>query len=156
MSANPIPAIDEDRAVVSTRLLDYSPAQVFEAYRNPDLLAQWWGPTGFTNTFSIFEFEVGGRWEFVMHGPDGTDYPNHSVFEEIVPAERIVFQHLDEMHLFQMTILLEERDGKTQHTWRMLHPNAESCSKVRDFIPAAMQQNFDRLEAVLSRTAQPT
>ena len=50
----------------------------------------WWGPNGFTTTTRAFEFRPGGVWEFVMHGPDGVDYPNRIEWREIVPPERIV------------------------------------------------------------------
>jgi hypothetical protein len=57
------------------RVLPYPPQQVFEAFARPELLARWWGPSGFTNTFEVFEFKPGGRWKFVMHGPDGSRHP---------------------------------------------------------------------------------
>ena len=52
----------------SHRVLPYQPQPVFEAFARPELLAHWWGPNGFTNTFEVFEFRPGGRWKFVMHG----------------------------------------------------------------------------------------
>ena len=142
-----------DREIVSTRLLNAPREFVFEAFRDPGRLANWWGPKGFTNTFAEFDFRPGGHWHFVMHGPDGADYPNHSVFDEVVPRERIVFRHLDEMHEFQMTILLAEQGGKTQITWRMLHPTVEKCERVKPFVVEANEQNFDKLEAELAKMA---
>ena len=68
------------------RILSATPRQIFAAFEQPELLAQWWGPEGFTNTFEQFEFKVGGRWVFVMHGPNGANYPNESVFREIQPC----------------------------------------------------------------------
>jgi len=141
-----------DREIVSSRLLDTPRELVFEAFREPGHLANWWGPKGFTNTFSEFDFRPGGHWRFVMHGPDGTDYPNHSVFDEVAP-ERIVFRHLDEMHKFQMTILLSEEDGKTRITWRMLHQTVEENERVKAFVPNAIEQNFDKLEVELAKMA---
>src|SRR5438552_1429584 len=47
--------------------------QVFAAFSDTQRLARWWGPAGFTNTFNVCEFKSGGRWSFVMHGPDGPD-----------------------------------------------------------------------------------
>ena len=47
-----------------------------DAFSDPVRLARWWGPAGFTNTFTICEFKPGGQWSFTMHGPDGTNYPN--------------------------------------------------------------------------------
>lgn len=139
-----------EREIVTTRILPSPRERVFEAFRDPHRLAQWWGPQGFTNTFEAFDFRPGGHWRFTMHGPDGTDYPNHSVFEEILAPERIVFRHLDEGHPFQMTILLAEENGSTRLTWRMLHPTAEKCAQIRPFVAGANEQNFDKLEALLA------
>ena len=139
--------------IVTTRRLQASRELVFEAFRDPQHLAQWWGPDGFTNTFSEFDLRPGGHWRFVMHGPDGADYPNHSVFDEVVPPERIVFRHVDPEHEYHMTITLAERDGQTEMTWRMRHPTAEKCARIRPFVTAANEQNLDRLENCLAAIA---
>ncbi len=65
-------------AVSTERLLSATPRKVFSAFEQADLLAQWWGPSGFTNTFEQFEFKPGGRWVFVMHGPNGANRPRAS------------------------------------------------------------------------------
>ncbi|MEI9898009.1 MAG: SRPBCC family protein [Chthoniobacter sp.] len=140
----------DDRMIVTTRLIDAPRALVFRLYREPERLARCWGPTGFRNTFHEYDFRPGGHWRFIMHGPDGTDYPNHSVFEEIVAPERIVFRHLDPLHEFQMTVLLEERGPKTQLTWHMRFETVEYYERVRSFVVPANEQNFDRIEAELA------
>lgn len=66
-----------------SREIPATPEQVFAAFSDPVRLARWWGPAGFTNTFSVCEFRTGGRWSFVMHGPNGRDFPNESIFAEI-------------------------------------------------------------------------
>ena len=71
-----------DREFANSRVFDAPPERVFRAWTDPNHLAQWWGPKGFTNTFEEFDLRPGGPWRFVMHGPDGTDYKNHSVFGE--------------------------------------------------------------------------
>src|SRR4051794_12623895 len=83
-----------DREIVATRVFDAPRELVFKAWTDPEHLAQWWGPTGFTNTFHEFDLRPGGVWRFVMHGPDGVDYKNENVFVEIVKPERIVFDHV--------------------------------------------------------------
>src|SRR3954451_12512126 len=110
---------EADREIVVSRVIDAPRALVFRAYAEPEHLAKWWGPEGFSNTFSEFDFRPGGHWRFVMHGPDGTDYPNHSVFREVVAPERIAFDHVDDpAHQFRMTILLAAEGEKTRLTWR--------------------------------------
>ena len=63
-----------DREIVSTRTLDLPRSLVFQAFSDPDHLAHWWGPRGFTNTFHAFDLRPGGVWTFVMHGPDGVRF----------------------------------------------------------------------------------
>ncbi len=86
--------MSSDREIVSTRVFDAPRERVFQAWTDPEHLARWWGPKGFTNTFHEFDPRPGGVWGFVMHGPDGVDYKNRSVFVEIVKPERIVFDHV--------------------------------------------------------------
>ncbi len=60
---------------------------------NPKHVVNWWGPRGFSTTIEEMDFRVGGVWKHVMRGPDGVNYPNKSIFKEIVKPERIVYQH---------------------------------------------------------------
>lgn len=86
--------IASDHEIITMWIFDTPREQVFEAWTDPYHLARWWGPYGFTNTFHEFDPRPGGVWRFVMRGPDGVDYPNKSVFIEIVRPERMVFDHV--------------------------------------------------------------
>src|SRR5208283_4139778 len=79
--------------------------QVFAAISDPERLSRWWGPAGFTNTFNVCEFKIGGCWNLVMHGPDGRNYPNENVFAEIEPPRKVVIQHASEPK-FRLTMEL--------------------------------------------------
>jgi uncharacterized protein YndB with AHSA1/START domain len=139
-----------DREILSTRTFDAPRERVFEAFSDPARLARWWGPKGFTSTIHEFDLRPGGTWRFVMHGPDGVDCPNESVFVEVVKPERIIFRHVSS-HPFEMTITLAEQGGRTRVTWRMRHETARECAEVRPFVVDANEQNFDRLAAELDR-----
>lgn len=139
-----------DRDIVTVRVMDAPRDRVFRAWSDPALLAQWWGPKDFTNTFHAFDFRPGGTWRFTMHGPDGMDYHNESEFVEIVKPERIVFDHLKPMHRFRVDTILEEVDAKTKLTFRMTFDTAEECERVKSFVVEANEQNLDRLESVLA------
>lgn len=140
-----------EREIVSTRVINVPQEKVFSAFRNPELLARWWGPEGFTNTFQTFDFQPGGTWEFIMHGPDGTDYPNKNIFAEIAEPERVVFDHVFPP-IFRMTLTCESlgEANQTRFGFRMLFESAEVCEKLRGLCVPANEQNFDRLEAVLA------
>jgi uncharacterized protein YndB with AHSA1/START domain len=144
-----------EREIVSSRVLDFPRELVFNAWSDPDRLAQWWGPKGFTNTFQEFDLKPGGTWRFVMHGPDGTDYKNHSVFVEIVKPDRIVLDHLSGPK-FRLTATLAEQGARTRLTWRMRFETAAERDRAKVYVVDANEQNFDRLEAQLAKMAAST
>src|SRR5271156_6753607 len=82
-----------DREIVITRIVDAPRELVWEAWTDPKHVAQWWGPRGFSTTIEEMDVRPGGVWRHTMHGPDGTNYPNKSVFTEVVKHERIAFSH---------------------------------------------------------------
>lgn len=135
--------------IISSREFDAPRELVYKAWTTPELLARWWGPKGFTNTFHEFEFKPGGEWRFVMHGPNGADYPNHSVFIEIVPLERIVFNHLTGPE-FQVTATFEDLDDRTRITFRQLFKHTAEFEQAKTYCVEGNEQNFDRLSELLS------
>lgn len=141
--------MNTDNTIVSQRLVDAPRDRIFRAFSDPRRLARWWGPAGFRNTFDTFEFRAGGQWKFTMHGPDGTDYANHSVFQRIEAPARIEFEHQPQPHFF-MTITLTEEAGQTRIHWHMLFDTAQIRDKLAVYVVPANEQNFDRLEAELA------
>ena len=89
----PAQSATADREIVISRVINAPRELVFEAFTEVRHLSRWWGPEGFTTTTRAFEFCVGGEWDFVMHGPDGTDYQEWICWTEIAPAERIALRH---------------------------------------------------------------
>ncbi|MCM2535265.1 SRPBCC family protein [Neobacillus pocheonensis] len=124
---------------------------MFKAFSDPNHLVKWWGPEGFTNTFHEFDMRPNGIWRFIMHGPNGVDYENKSIFFEIMEPEKIVIHHLESIHEFLLTITFGEKEGKTELIWQMLFKSVNECEKMRSFCYEANEQNFDRLEAELTK-----
>ena len=150
---NPVDqATGDGREIVSTRLVAAPRERVFAAFADPAQLVHWWGPKGFTNTIHQFDLRPGGAWHLTMRGPDGAEYHNQSVFSEIVPPERIVFEHLEPVHRFMMTMTFAGQDGQTTLTWRMRFESPAEVAQLGNFIAGANEQNFDRLAAHLAKT----
>lgn len=140
-----------DREIVTTRVIDAPRGRVFDAWTDPDRLARWWGPKGFTNTFEEFDPRPGGVWRFVMHGPNDVDYPNRSVFVEVARPERIVLDHVSRP-LFRLVATFAGQRGKTKLTFRQQFGSAAECDKIKTIAVEANEENLDRLEAELQRT----
>jgi uncharacterized protein YndB with AHSA1/START domain len=140
-----------DREFVHTRLIDAPRERVFRAFAEPEHLARWWGPNGFTSTFHEFDLRPGGRWRFVMHGPDGSDYPNESVFLEVAAPARVVFEHLPGGHHFVMYITFAAEGNKTLVGWRQVFDTAAHKNRVAAIVSEANEQNLSRLAAEVLR-----
>lgn len=119
-----------DREVTFWRLLDASRELVWQVWSDLTHLHQWFGPAGFTTTTHEFAFVPGGVWRFIMHGPNGTDYPNRIVFREIVPPSRLVYENgwdlpgapLD----FGVVVTFEAEGPKTRLSIHMTFRDAEA------------------------------
>jgi uncharacterized protein YndB with AHSA1/START domain len=142
-------ANDLSAAVSTERLLSAEPREVFAAFEQPDRLTRWWGPSGFTNTFEHFDFRAGGRWVFVMHGPNGASYPNESVFREIEPDSRIVIEHVVKPW-YRLTVTLTPSGGETHLSWVQEFESPEFAAKMRRITDTANEQNLDRLQSLLA------
>ena len=134
----------------TSREIRASVEQVFAAISDPERLNRWWGPAGFTNTFTVCEFKPGGRWSFVMHGPNGHDYPNENVFAEVESPRKVVVQHVVEP-LFHLTIALAPSAAGTIVSWSQAFESAETASRVEHIVVPSNEQNLDRLSLEVLR-----
>jgi uncharacterized protein YndB with AHSA1/START domain len=133
-------------AFKTSRDIPVLPELIFAAFSNPERLAKWWGPSGFSNTFNQFQFKPGGKWSFVMHGPDGANYPNESEFIEIVPNQKVVIRHHSQPN-FTLTIALTGSvKGSTLH-WIQEFDNEEVAKNIEHIVIPSNEQNLDRLTA---------
>ena len=141
----------KDRELLISRTLNAPVELVWEAWTKPEHIANWWGPNGFTNTITKMEIQPGGEWDLVMHGPDGTDYKNKSVFKEIIPFKKIVYDHVSGPK-FTATITFEAQGEQTLLNWHMLFETAEQFIQVVKTFKAdeGLKQNIEKLNVYLS------
>jgi uncharacterized protein YndB with AHSA1/START domain len=121
------PSATADREIVITRLVNAPRELVFEAFTDVRHLSQWWGPEGFSTTTRNFEFRTGGEWDFVMHGPDGTDYQEWISWTDIVPPERIAMLHGEspgDPNAFESVLTFTPKGDATLIEMRTLFPTA--------------------------------
>jgi uncharacterized protein YndB with AHSA1/START domain len=141
----------KDRELFISRKLDAPVELVWEVWTKPEHIVNWWGPDGFTNTINTMNVTPGGEWNLVMHGPDGTDYKNKSVFKEIVPRKKIVYEHVTGPR-FIATIVFEEQGEQTLIKWHMLFETAEEFIRVVKTFRAdeGLKQNIAKLNLYLT------
>lgn len=146
--------IEKDREVVLQRELPFPRELIWKAMVEPEHMRQWWGPDGFSIEDAVIDLRVGGAWTFMMVGPDGTRFPNHSIFKEIAPLSRLVFDHGDgERIWFESTIDLRDTASGTLITLRHLFPNKASRDEVVEKYGAIEggKQHIAKLEAYIRK-----
>lgn len=131
-------------------------AAVWGAWTDPEQLARWWGPRGFTITTHSKDLRVGGIWHYTMHGPDGTDYPNKTLYQEVVPHQKMVYDHGgndERAPLFRVSVLFSEKDGATEMDMTMTFPSADARAETQKIIKdAGGNSTWDRLAEYLEKT----
>ncbi len=144
-----------DREISISRLLNAPIELVWEVWINPEHIKNWWGPNGFSNTISKMDVAPEGEWDLTMHGPDGTDYKNKSVFKEVELHKKLVYQHVTGPK-FTATIHFEKRGNQTHLHWQMLFDTKEELIQVVQKFNAAegLKQNVEKLEAYVSAKFQ--
>jgi uncharacterized protein YndB with AHSA1/START domain len=154
------PVDSSDREIVISRVFDAPRELVWEAWTNPEQVVKWWGPRGFTTTIEEMNVRPGGVWKHVMHGPDGTDYPNKCIFTEVVKPERIVYTNGGGKKgghgvQFVSTWIFDAlEDGKSRLTVRMVFPTAADRDTVVKEYGAIEggKQTLERLSEHLAAT----
>jgi uncharacterized protein YndB with AHSA1/START domain len=148
-----------DREIVISRLIDAPRELVFEAFTEIRHLSRWWGPDGFTTTTRAFEFREGGEWDFVMHGPDGTDYPEWIAWTEIDPPMRIALLHGEsrgDPNAFEAVITFEAEGAATRIEMRTRFPSKALRDEAVETYHAVEggQQTLGKLAAYVADLAR--
>lgn len=148
-------AKNKSNEIKISRIYDASLKAVWDAWTDPVQTAKWWGPRGFTLTTHSKDLRPGGHWKYTMHGPDGVDYPNKTIYHEVVERSKLVYDHGgsdDSPPLFRVTALFSEVGGKTKMEMTMTLPTPEAAEETRKFIKkAGGDGTWDRLAEYLER-----
>jgi len=144
-----------NRELVISRVFNAPKELVWKVWTEPEHIRQWWGPNGFTNTIFQMDVKPGGVWDLIMHGPDGTDYKNKSVYKEVVKYEKLVYDHVSGPK-FQFTVTFKEQGKKTLISIQMLFETAEMRDQTVKTFKAdeGLRQNMEKLEVYLEKIVE--
>ena len=140
-----------DCEILSSRIVTATIDTVYRAWTEPDHLKNWWGPDGFTNTFLEFDLRPGGKWRFIMHGPDKGNYPNECEFIQIEKPSLIAWKRFSKPLFRVVASFVTVSPEKTKIVFRMIFDSPEECNKVKVFAVDKNEENFDRLENELTK-----
>jgi hypothetical protein len=137
--------------IVTTRIVDAPVELAYKAWSDPKHLQSWWGPVGFTNTFHEFEFEIGGKWSFTMHGPEKGNYINSCEFTHIDFPKLIAWKRFSQP-LFKVVVTFEEiTPNQTKIVFSQIFETAKECNKIKPYVLDKNEENMDKLEGELQQ-----
>ena len=139
-----------ERTMVLQRVIQAPRSLVWRAWMNPETLPLSWGPDGFSCRTKRIDLRTGGEWVFDMIAPDGTVFPNHHLYIEVRPEERIVYtllwgengpKHADAWVAF------DDQEGATRITLGMALSTAAAFQEAKGFGAVELgQQTLGKLE----------
>ena len=74
-----------------TRVLPAARSVVFEAFSDPNELARWWGPAGFSTPSLELQARVGESYRIEMQPPQGDRFYLTGEFREVDPPARLAY-----------------------------------------------------------------
>jgi uncharacterized protein YndB with AHSA1/START domain len=153
-----VAASSDERELIVTRVVDAPRQLVFKTWTQPEHIARWWGPQGFTTIHCEMDVRVGGAYRFGMRSPQGTERWKRGVYREIVEPERIVFTFAWEnpgadvpRNELLTTVTFDDEDGGTRLTLRQT-PFASAT--LRDSHNAGWTSTFERFAEYVAKTGE--
>jgi uncharacterized protein YndB with AHSA1/START domain len=148
-----IVTLPSDTEIKQERMFDAPRELVFRAYTDPEMLAQWWGPNGYTTRVDQLELRPGGKWRFVQHDPDGNEFAFRGEYREVLPPERLVgtfeFEGMPG-HIAVEAMTLQEIDGGTKLTALMsFDTQEERDGMIESGMEQGASESLDRFEDLL-------
>lgn len=147
-NANKTSAVDD---LVITRVFKAPPALVFAAWTEPEHLAHWSGPEGFTTPHHEMDLRLGGRYRACLRSPEGVEHWVRGVYREVQPHVRLVMTHAweDERgepgpETLVTVTFAEEGPGRTRMNFRQ---SGFTSKQSRDGHQGGWSSSFDKLAA---------
>jgi uncharacterized protein YndB with AHSA1/START domain len=121
----------EKRTLTLKRTFNAPIQLVWQAWTQPEHIAQWWGPKGMETKVIAHDFRIGGAWKYVMTMPDGNEFIADGIYSDIVELEKIFssanFKPMTEG--VEIQSLFEEAGDKTNFTFNCVHATEEYCKQ---------------------------
>ena len=141
-----------NRTLTLKRTFDAPLKLVWEAWTQPEHIAQWWGPKGMETRIIKHEFKVGGAWEYAMEMPNGQEFISEGVYSVIEEFKKIFssanFKPMTEG--VEIQSLFEAAGDKTLFTFNCVHPTEEYCKQQEKMgFYNGWGSVFDNLDAFL-------
>jgi uncharacterized protein YndB with AHSA1/START domain len=80
-----------EKEFVMEHIFDAPRELVYKAFTQPEHLARWWAPTGYTIPVCRIDLRPGGVWHYCMRSPEGDEHWVKAIYREVKELERVVY-----------------------------------------------------------------
>ena len=141
-----------DREIRIERVFEAPIERVWQAFTDPELLAQWWG-RGNKLVIERMVVERGGHWRFVEHSPDGV-HGFEGRFREVTPMERLVqtfeWDGMPGYVAIDTAVFEDLGDGRTRVvTTSLFHTPDERDGMLASGMADGLNQSYAALDDLL-------
>jgi uncharacterized protein YndB with AHSA1/START domain len=147
-----------DRDIVTERVFDAPRERVFQAYVDPELIPQWWGPRASTTVVDRMDVRVGGDWRFVTRDPEFGETAFRGTYREIDPPAKLEQTFEWEGlpgHIVVETATFEDLGGRTKVTTRSLfHTTEERDGMLSSGMESGLNESYERLDELLAGNSE--
>ena len=144
-----------DREIRIERSFDAPRDLVFQAFTDPELIPEWWGPHGTTTVVETMEVRAGGSWRFVVTDEAGGENAFRGTYREVSPPERIVQTFEWEGmpgHLVVETATFEALGDRTKIiNVSLFDTTEERDGMLSSGMESGMNEAYARLDELLAR-----
>ena len=156
MSRNNLVVERENKKLTMSRVFDAPRQKVWEAFTDPGLIVQWWGPSYLTTTVDKMELKPGGAWRFVQRDEEGNEYGFRGEYIEVVPPEKLTYTFEFEPmagHVSTDTITLAEQpDGRTKVVTTTVFDTVEDLDgMIQSGMEDGANESWDRLTELVEK-----
>jgi len=144
----------QEQELVIVRIFDAPPEMVYQAWVDPEQVAEWYGPKGLNLSHIEMDVRPGGKWRKCMRSAEGKEYWRWGVYRDVVPNRRLAFTyysddiHATPDHEMLVTVTFEKLASKTKVTLRQ---TALESAASRDSHKFGWTSTFERLGEFLEQ-----
>lgn len=151
------PNDEQNRTITIKRVFNAPINLVWEAWTQPEHIAEWWSPKGVKTKVVEHDFKVGGKWKYIMPMPNGKEFIAEGLYIEIIELEKIVssanFRPMTEG--VQIESLFKEKGNKTDFTFNVIHPTEDyKIQQEKMGILNGWGSVFERLDELLKNATK--
>ena len=139
------------------RVFDATPAQLFRAQSEPELVRNWLGPRGYDMLIEEYDVRPGGRYRYIHRNPSGDEFGFRGVFHTVTPGEAIIqtFEYDGMPGLVSLdTSTYEDLGGRTRLRTHTVFPTVQARDgALASGMEGGIVDSMERLEELLAASA---